>query len=161
MKKIICPLSFALIVYCILIIDQCHAQTVPVISNLTYGNISQTGVTLFWKTDIPSDSKILWMAPDSNYQPLVFTDSLYNSNLVTSHELAVGSLQPAKIYKYQVFSKNSGGTAVDSGYFVTQSASTGLVEVYFNHSVDTTVSNGESANGDEILINKNTYNKTI
>ena len=133
----------------------------PLISHLRYDNITQTGVTFFWTTNLPSDSKIRWMAPDSNYQPLIFTDSLAVSDLVNSHALAIGGLQPAKIYKYQVFSRNSSGTAVDSGYFVTQSASTGLVEVYFNHSVDTTVSNGESANGDEILINKNTYNKTI
>ncbi len=149
MKKIISTLSFILIIHCIFTIEHCKAQTVPVISKLTYDNISQTGVTLFWTTDTPTDSKIRWMAPDSNYQPLIFTDSIYLSELVTNHAVTVGNLQPAKIYKYQVISHNAAGTAVDSGYFVTQSASTGLVEVYFNHSVDTTVSTGESANGNE------------
>ena len=127
----------------------CSMRKGPEISKLSYGSITQTSVTVSWQTNAAADSKIRWMAPDSNYQPLLFTDSLYISDLVTSHELAVGSLQPATIYKYQVFSKNSNGTAVDSGYFVTQSASTGLVEVYFNHTVDTAVSAGEAANGKE------------
>ena len=149
MKKVISTLSCILIIHCIFTIEHCKAQTDPVISKLTYDNISQTGVTLFWTTDSPADSKISWMAPDSNYQPLIFTDSIYLSALVTNHVVAVGNLQPAKIYKYQVISHNTGGTTMDSGYFVTQSASTGLVEAYFNHSVDTTVSAGENANGDE------------
>ena len=155
MKKISYSLLCALILHAAICQEQgvcqpaCSQFTRPVITRLTYDNITQTGVTVSWTTDAPADSKIRWMAPDSNYQPLIFTDSLYISDLVTSHVLAVGSLQPATIYKYQVFSKNGDGTAVDSGYFITQSASTGLVEVYFNHSVDTTVSTGESANGDE------------
>jgi len=123
------------------------------ITGLKYDSITQNSVTVSWTTDSPADSRILWMAPDSNYQPLIFADSMYVSDLVTNHVLVVGGLQPAKIYKYQVFSINSGGTAVDSGYFVTQSASTGLVEVYFNHSVDTTVSTGEKAKGNQVFEN--------
>ncbi len=155
MKKLIYSLLCALIAHLTICREQAICQPVqsqfsgPVITKLTYDNIVQTGVTVSWTTDAPADSKIRWMAPDSNYQPLVFTDSLYVSALVTNHVMAVGNLQPAKIYKYQVLSGNSGGIAVDSGYFVTQSASTGLIEAYFNHTVDTTVSTGESANGNE------------
>jgi len=149
MKKIIYTLFFVFIVHCILIIDQCQAQTTPVISNLTYDSISQTGVTLFWTTDSLADSKIRWMVPDSNYQPMIFTDSVYVADLVTNHVLAIGNLRPAIIYKYQVLSHNTGGIAKDSGYFITQSASTGKVEAYFNHSVDTTVSTGENAKGNQ------------
>jgi hypothetical protein len=159
MKKLIYTSSWVLFVHCILISAICEGQTTPVISNLTYDSIGQTGVTLFWSTDSPADSKIRWMAPDSNYQPLVFTDSLYVADLVTNHELAVGSLQPAKIYKYQVLSHNAGGTAVDSGYFVTRSESSGGVEVFFNHSVDTTVSTGEKAKGNQVF--ENLFNEQI
>jgi hypothetical protein len=134
------------------------ARNGPIISNLTYDSITQTGVTVFWTTDTSADSKIRWMAPDSNYQPLIFTDSLYLSAAVTNHVLPIGNLQPAKIYKYQVISQNTGGTTVDSGCFVTQSASSGKVEVYFNHTVDTTVSTGEKANGSQnfenLFVNK-------
>jgi phosphatidylserine/phosphatidylglycerophosphate/cardiolipin synthase-like enzyme len=149
MKKIIYSLACVLIAHCILNIEHCKAQSAPVISNPTYDSITQTGVTVFWTTDSPADSKIKWMAPDSNYQQLVFTDSLYLSAAVTNHVVPVSNLSPAKIYKYQVISQNAGGSALDSGYFVTQSASSGRVEVYFNHTVDTTVSAGEKANGSQ------------
>ena len=126
-----------------------HLSSSPVISNLTYGSITQTGVTVTWTTDTPADSKIRWFLSDSNYQALVFTDSIYNSALVTNHSIPISGLQTAKIYKYQITSQNSGGITLDSGYFVTQSASSGRVDVYFNHTVDTTVSTGEKAKGSQ------------
>lgn len=124
-------------------------KTGPEISNLTYDNITTTSVKVYWTTDLPTDSKIRWMAPDSNYQALIFTDSMYISALVTNHVIPVSNLQPATIYKYQVISHNADAAAVDSGYFVTQSASTGKVEIYFNHTVDTSVSAGEYAKGSQ------------
>ena len=124
-------------------------KTGPEISNLTYDNITTTSVTVYWTTDLPADSKIRWMAPDSNYQALIFTDSIYISALVTNHAIPVSNLQPATIYKYQVISQNMDAAAVDSGYFVTQSASSGKVDAYFNHTVDISVSTGEHANGSQ------------
>ena len=147
MKKFIYSLTCLMVLQVNLYIEHCNAQNAPVISNLTYDSIYQTGVTLFWTTNIPADSKIRWMAPDSNYQPIVYTDSIYLSAAVTNHVVPVGNLLPATIYKYQVISQGTGGTAVDSGYFVTQSASSGIMQVYFNHTVDTSVSTGEKANG--------------
>jgi phosphatidylserine/phosphatidylglycerophosphate/cardiolipin synthase-like enzyme len=119
------------------------------ISNLTYDSISQNGVTLFWTTDTPSDSKVEWMAPDSNYQPLVFSDSIFHPESVTNHEISISNLLPATIYKYIVISHGEAEESVDSAYFVTQSLSTGKVDVYFNHSVDTSVNTGEKAKGDQ------------
>lgn len=99
----------------------------PVITNLTYDSITQTGVTVYWTTDSPSDSKIRWMLSDSNYQPLIFNDSIYNPAPVTNHSVSIGNLQSTKIYKYQVISQNAGGGALDSGYFITQSNSSGRI----------------------------------
>lgn len=127
--------------------------TSPVISGLTYDNITQTGVTLYWTTDLPADSKIRWMAPDSNYQQLLFTDSVYISAEVTNHVVPVSNLQPATIYKYRVTSQSTGGLATDSGYFITRALSTGNVDVYFNHTVNTSVSAGEHANGSQNFAN--------
>jgi len=158
MKRIIFKSIFSLVLQCMISIipgkaQQAHVDRVPgnepLISNLTYDSITQTSVTMYWTTDVFADSKIRWMAPDSNYQPLIFTDSIYLSGAVTNHVVPVSNLNPAKIYKYQVISQNAGGSTIDSGYFVTQSASTGKVEVYFNHTVDTTVSTGEKANGSQ------------
>ncbi|MCX6258149.1 MAG: phospholipase D-like domain-containing protein [Bacteroidia bacterium] len=134
------------------------AKSGPVITNLTYDSIKQTSVTMFWTTESPADSKIKYMVSDSNYQALIFTDSIYYSTAVTNHVVLISNLQPAMIYKYNVISHNDGGTAVDSGYFVTQSLSTGQIQVYFNHTVDTTVSTGENANGsqnfDDLFVNQ-------
>jgi len=150
MEKTIYSLALLLILLSFYNINNCMCQTsAPVISNLTYDSIAQTSVTMFWSTDLPADSKIKWMAPDSNYQALIFTDSIYVSNAVTNHVLPISNLLPATIYKYNIFSQNTGGIAVDSGYFVTQSLSTGKVDVYFNHTVDHTVSTGELANGSQ------------
>jgi hypothetical protein len=163
--KIMSALAFLLVIQSIIPVEKCHGQwmksvnAMPEIFDLRYDSITQTGVTVFWTTNIPADSKILWMAPDSNYQPLVFTDSMYVSGLVTHHVLPVGNLQPARIYKYRVISQNTGGTAVDSGYFVTRSESSGSVEVFFNHSVDTSVSTGENAKGNQVF--ENLFNEQI
>jgi phosphatidylserine/phosphatidylglycerophosphate/cardiolipin synthase-like enzyme len=150
-EKTLYVLVFALFVQCAFFTDKCFCQqfpdNLPVISNLTYDNITQTGVTLFWITDVTADSKIKWMVADSNYKPLSFTDSIYDADMVTNHVISIVDLQPATIYKYAVFSQSPGGAAVDSGYFITQSLSAGQVNVYFNHSVDVTVSTGEHANG--------------
>lgn len=126
-----------------------EGRSLPVISNLHYDSINRDGVALFWTTDVPADSKVWWMAPDSNYQPKAFTDSLFISEDVTGHVIPLENLSPGTIYQYMITSGNAEGTAVDSGYLITQSTSSGSVEVYFNHSVDTAVSTGENAKGDQ------------
>jgi uncharacterized protein (TIGR02145 family) len=126
---------------------QLNPGGLPVISNLTYDSITQTSVLVTWSTCAPADSKIRWMASDSNDQNSIYTDSIFFENWVTDHAISVPNLEPATLYKYQVFSSNSEGTVADSGYFITQSLSSGAVEVYFNHTVDTSVSTGENANG--------------
>ena len=135
----------------------------PVISKPAYDNITPDSVTVLWETDIPSDSKVCWMVSDSNYQPVVFTDSSYSGNSVTSHAMTIGPLDPATIYRYMVSSGTGTGTASDSGYLVTASLSDGNVEVYFNHTVDTAVSTGQNAQGNadfESLFNNRISNAT-
>ena len=150
MKKSIYIFAILLIAINTLYIDNCNCQIrAPFISNLTYDSITQTGVTLCWSTDLPADSKIRWMAPDSNYQALIFTDSMYYAAQVTNHIVPIRNLQSATIYKYNVISQNQGGLSLDSGYFVTKSLSSGTIQVYFNHSVDISVSTGEHANGNQ------------
>lgn len=129
------------------------SKAAPVISGLTYDSITHFSVIVFWATDSSSDSRIRWMVVDSNYQSNLFTDSLYNPAEVKDHEFHISNLSPARIYKYQVASVNSGGMAVDSGYFVTASLSSGNIRVYFNNSVDTSVALNENAPGNSIFEN--------
>jgi len=101
--------------------------------------ISQNSVTITWTTQNASDSKVRYMLTDSNYQPVVFRDSVSNATMTTSHTITLTNLRPGKIYYMNVTSTNGQGSSTSSGnYFSTSSAagSTGKWEVYFNKSVD-------------------------
>ena len=78
----------------------------------------------------PADLKVLWMIPDSYYRPLVFTKTLFVPE-VMDHVIPQIGLQPTTIYKFRIISENSEGTAVDTGYFITQSTSSEYMEAYF------------------------------
>jgi len=62
-------------------------------------------------------------------------------------------MKSMKIYTYAAACVLAGGMARNSGYFVTKSLSTGNVEVYFNHTVNTSVSTGENAKGSQNFAN--------
>jgi len=115
MKKFIFTLATLLTVLCILTTEHCNAQNGPVISNLTYDSITQTGLTVFWKNRFPCRFKIKWMASGFKLPASYFYDSVYLSAADTNHVVPVSNLGAAKIYKYQVASQNAGGTTVDSG----------------------------------------------
>ncbi|MDQ3194411.1 MAG: phospholipase D-like domain-containing protein [Bacteroidota bacterium] len=102
-------------------------------------NITPNSITLTWTTQTPGDSKLKYFRSDSLNQPLVFTDSLFDGTLTTSHSFNLNGLQPGKIYYAQVSSTNGTGTSLSTPkYFSTSSdpQSTGKYEVYFNKSVD-------------------------
>ncbi len=119
----------------------------PHISGLTYNSITQSSVTLHWMTSIPADSRVFRMVSDSNEQPVAYTDSARLASLVTEHSMEIGNLQSAVMYRYMVKSVAAGGSDSATGYFITQSSSSGKVSVWFNHTVDTSVSTGTPANG--------------
>ncbi len=120
----------------------------PLISAITYSAIQQNSVTINWTTSANADSKVRWMLTDSNYQPSVYTDSIYNASQVTAHSIVLSGLQPGRIYYFNVTSANGGGSTTSSlQYFCTQSTSPGTINVYFNKSVDTTLNTGEIAQG--------------
>jgi len=120
---------------------------VPVISGMRYDSITQSSVTLHWKTSVPADSRVLRMVSDSNDQPVAYTDSARRTSLVTEHSMPIGNLQSAVMYRYQIKSVNAGGSDSATGYFITGSSSSGKVTLWFNHSVDTSVSTGTPASG--------------
>ena len=119
----------------------------PVISGLTYNSITQSSLTLHWKTPVPSDSRVFRMVSDSNGQPVAYTDSARLASIVTEHAMEIGNLQSAVMYRYMIKSVAPGGSDSATGYFITQSSSSEKVSVWFNHTVDTSVSTGTPANG--------------
>jgi hypothetical protein len=156
MKKILYTFLCFNIAYCTGLTVPCNAQethsakrslSAPVISGLMYDSITTDGVTVHWTTDSPADSKISVAKSDSNYQPFNAYLEMSTPNMSTNHIWRVWCPYPGRIFKFLISSQNAGGLTADSGYFVSQSASTGKTEVYFTHSVDTSVSTGEIANG--------------
>ncbi len=120
----------------------------PLLSQITYSNIQQNSVTVSWSTSTNADSKVRWMVSDSNYQPVLYTDSVYSATQSTNHSFTLNNLISGKIYAYNVSSTNTNGTTTSPmQYFATQSTSAGTINVYFNRSVDTTINTGEQAQG--------------
>lgn len=120
----------------------------PLLSVITYTNIQQNNVTVTWQTSTQSNSKVRWQKADSNYQIISYTDSLSDNNNVTNHSVNVSGLLSGQIYYFNVSSTDANGTSTSPlQYFCTRSSSAGTVNVYFNRSVDTTISNGENAQG--------------
>jgi len=124
----------------------------PIIANTpAESNIAQTSVTLTWTTLSNGDTKVKYFISDSLYQPVVYTDSVYNAAQTTAHTITLNNLKPGKIYYAQIVSANTSGTSVfGPKYFSTAShpASTGKTEVYFNYPVDTSYAYpGNKANG--------------
>ncbi len=121
-------------------------------------SISANSVTITWTTQNASNSKIYYMRSDSNYQPAVFRDSVFNEAQTTSHVLTINNLRPGKIYYMKASSTNGSGTSMSPGnYFSTGSAptSTGKWEVYFNKPVDNTYAlPGNNANGNTNFVTR-------
>lgn len=127
----------------------------PLLSQITYSGILTNSVTINWTSSSACDSKVRWMASDSNYQNVVYSDSLYNAAQVTNHSVVLSNLQPNRIYVYNVSSSSGTGTTTSlKQYFCTQSTSSGAMNVYFNHSVDTSLNTGEIANGNYNFLTK-------
>jgi phosphatidylserine/phosphatidylglycerophosphate/cardiolipin synthase-like enzyme len=107
----------------------------------TESDITQTSVTLSFTTVSTGDTKVKYFVSDSIGQSVIYTDSVYNTTLTTSHSITLSNLKPAKIYYALVSSTNSTGTSTIVKYFSTASrtGSTGKIETYFNYAVDTSV----------------------
>ncbi|CAN5633990.1 hypothetical protein BH10BAC5_BH10BAC5_00920 [soil metagenome] len=102
-------------------------------------NLQPTSATITWTTQNAGDSKLYYMITDSNYQPTVFRDSIYDPAMVTTHTFNLSNLRPGRIYMMKSKSVNgSGSSSSNNVYFSTVShpTSTGKIEVYFNKSVD-------------------------
>ena len=105
-------------------------------------NILPDSVTIGFKTDVPSKTVIKYGKSSS------YTDSIVVNDMSTDHSVVISGLWPATVYHYQVsVSDTSGTNLTGDAIFSTASpyGSTGTMNVYFNHSVDTSVSIGETA----------------
>jgi len=105
--------------------------------------VDSTKITFSWRTISASDSRVK-IGKTHNFELGEFIDTAKTSN----HEVTITGLEPATIYYVQIASY---GIVKDSVRFITStssdSRSTGRINVYFNKSVDTTVSIWQKAVG--------------
>ena len=78
--------------------------TPPVISNVAAGNITASAATITWTTNETSDSQVEYGLTTS-----YGSSSTLNTSLVTSHTVALSSLQANTTYHYRVKSKDAAG----------------------------------------------------
>lgn len=113
-----------------------------IVTNPLESNIQPTSMTILWTTQEPGSSRVKYVRLDSNYQPSVYPDSVVNPTLTTNHIVNLTNLKPGKIYQLEVSSTNGTGTSVAPVKFVSTSSdptSRGIMEFYFNKSVDTSL----------------------
>ncbi|MCZ4407952.1 phospholipase D-like domain-containing protein [Cryomorphaceae bacterium 1068] len=114
-------------------------------SNINFGseveqtNLSTTSFTLSWSTDVASSSGVEY-GPTPDYGTIVTLEEA-----VADHVVNLVDLEPGTPYFCRVFSVNGEDTASATGTFSTVSESSGDIAVYFNRSVDTSVSTGVDA----------------
>lgn len=102
-------------------------------------------VTLTWTTDVPADSRI-----DYGLTSSFELGSVADAALVTEHALTLTGLSPARIHHYRVQTANEFGITVSGEKLVCSASGPeagGNIHVYFNKSVETSLSMGYPAQG--------------
>jgi len=123
--------------------DIVFASGNPVISSaLTQKNIAQTGFEVCFTTQNPGTTLIKYTGDDGA------TGEVSDEELTTDHCMTLEGLNPATIYEVSAESAgNEGEVSASSAYYmVTESASSGDIEVHFNNPVDVTLATDQEAN---------------
>jgi len=108
---------------------------------LTISNISTTGFSLAWVTNIAGTTELFY-----GRTPQLELGHQSVAGTGTDHAISISGLNPSDLIYVQAFSVSSEDTAW-SGLkpFITQSISSGNIKTYFTRPVDTTVSTGTKA----------------
>jgi len=104
----------------------------------TLSNLSTTGFTLEWSTDVAGTTEALvGLSPELELEPIKL------SGTTTSHSLEIDGLGPAELFYMQAFSVHETDTArAGIQVFITSSESEGSIRVLFNQPVDRSLSLG-------------------
>lgn len=122
--------------------DLLFSTAIAFIPPVTQSAIVPDGFTLSWQTTVPGTSEVFYGT----------TSALGSvggtATATTMHSATLSGLEPATFYYAQAFSVNDGDTAFSPiGLYSTASTSSGAIRVYFNQSVDPSVSSGIDAVG--------------
>lgn len=129
--------------------------TGPVIASTPVeSDIQQTSLTIHWTTINPGTTRLRYGLTTS-YELGVL--SARGDTTATVHAITMTPLNPATIYNVQAFSVAGPDTSFSSNVVVSTAsppATTGQINVYFNRSVNTSVSLGEPALGNQGLTSR-------
>jgi phosphatidylserine/phosphatidylglycerophosphate/cardiolipin synthase-like enzyme len=121
--------------------DIIQGSLIYLTSVLSMDNLTQTGFDLHWTTNIAGSTEIL-----IGNTPELELGVLSGPGNTTEHTISIEDRNPSELLYVQAFSVTGEDTARSSvGLFITQSASSGNMKVYFNRSVDTSVAQGTHA----------------
>jgi len=108
--------------------------------------LTSNSITLSWSTINPGTSRLRY-GITTNYELGIVEP---NDDMTTEHSVTVSGLNTATIYNLQAFSVDNSDTSF-SGNVVSSTSSafptTGEIDVYFNKTINTSVSSGTIANG--------------
>lgn len=103
--------------------------------DLAIAQIETTSVSFTWKTNAESATYIAY-----GYTPDLEIDTIGFYNQVTNHEITLENLEPNAFYYVKPYSIQGVDTTISKIIMAaTASTSSGVMKVYFNHEVDSTV----------------------
>ncbi len=121
--------------------DIVSASAISLTSPLEISNITTSGFDLGWTTDINGSTNI-----EYGFTNALEQGSLSGSGNTTTHSISLTGLSASQLVYARAVSVSGNDTAFSAvGTFITQSASTGDMKVYFTNTVDNTVSTGVNA----------------
>lgn len=121
--------------------DVLPANTINILTPVTVSNITQNGFSLSWTTDNDGTTEIMY----GNTTDLEL-GKLSGTGTTTDHSITLSGRSAAEILYVMAFSVNGDDTAKSSiGTYITASNSSGDMKVYFNRTVDHSVSSGTDA----------------
>jgi hypothetical protein len=115
--------------------------------------LDSSSVTVGWKTLNPGTSRMRY-GVTTNYELGVVTP---DNDLRTQHSVTISGLTAATIYNVQAFSVSGTDTSFAGNLIASttsKSPTTGKINVYFNKTVNTSVSTGEAAVGNYYFTSK-------
>ena len=129
------------------------------IGNPTAVNVDSISADIQWVTDTNSSSIVEYGLTTA------YGGIAGDSTLVTNHSVHITGLQPNKLYHYHVISVDGQGSRVSNDFtFSTPSNLPGQINFYFNRSIDASLANPDTAQGNVDLqakaiafINRATY----
>jgi hypothetical protein len=114
----------------------CVSAQINIVSQPTVSNISNTGFTVTWTTDVQGTTSLKY-GHTTAFELGVITGA---SN-VTTHTVNVSGTASQVFYVQGYSSDGSNTTYSDTKIFMTASNSSGVIKCYFTRSVDTSVAN--------------------